>query len=1284
MTDGEKVCPACGKPTLKFFNRIGRYRCIDADCGEDFAVDQIKPPAAPPAPDTDFLEDLPFPVAYPLAHARDTRLSARDRVANAIFGSYQAMRATALLLLADYLACDTVCRQLQGPIRGLRLPHWGEWSLLCDRLCQFWSARLQERPERDTHFPHLVAGWLEINRQGRLPKKHSWVELLADFPGLQHEVAWSPNDALWRARNERAHREATRTVDEGAEREILPRLLPVAETFAGRLFPPGALVLWRRVAGADGAICLQGPHVDLRFEVDEGAEAAALNWGASGLLARTPTTDLTVYPLFVPLDPERAGQLLAGGGLVEPVGLVDGIGEKKVAVLGVRSHCELPELAGPIQVALNRKEVQLGFDRAQTRRWSLVSWSTVTAADMLNALRGRKYFPEVYLERATADGLVRAALEPSGRGLLLLGEAGAGKSSLLARLVDRLLAADRADDEAPPCAVPRQGAGDVVLFLSGAESYKGDAAWSGRQALCEAVLRRAGIASGTFADLDDLCRQLEATAKDDLEADRRVWLILDALNEADRFTDLLRALDEFLPALERHPWLRLLVSLRTGAYQSLAQRHRDLLQHGSEVLANARCLARFKDARNQEVPYLELQPFSTKEAAAAFGLRQRHRPEQSCPVPHDLLEPSLRELLRAPLYLHLFHETFRGFAEPPQELDESRLLAAYLDRLETELPGIAGHLQRLGRLMYERRIPLLPVAEADTWVAEWRARLGLDSALRMVKLDPLEELVAASLLMRPAEEGEGAERRLTGYGFTQQRLCEQVLARELRRQIHPRILPKADELFAWARQAAGPDVGAADDFQELTGALEIITAELALAGQGRVLIALLDLEGETVRTRLLGSALRALGPTGRSNLTAVEGVLAPLIERARNDVIQGGRFEASVWQAQRWLTKHAFSPVAARIAQGRLSILRALVAQEPGRADWRRDLAVTLGNLGRLAQAAGDGTTAQTYFEESLEIRRVLVAQEPGRADRRRELAVALGNLGRLAQAAGNSAAAQTYFGESLEIRRVLVAQEPGRADRRRSLAVALCHLGQFAQAGNDRTAAQTYFQEDLEISRALVAQEPGRADWRRDLAVTLGNLGRLAQAAGDRPAAQTCFEESLEIARALVAQEPGRADWRQDLAVAFGNLGELTQAAGDSAAAQTYFEESLGLLRALVAQEPGRADLRRELAVAFNYLGRLAQAAGDSAAARTYFEKSLEIRRTLTIQDPASTDWRVDLAMSYWDLYRVVPPSDQRPLLEKVLETLRPLQEGGLPHRQWDQLWGLATKAFSDLGDGR
>jgi len=75
MSNANERCPACGEATLRFFRKVGKYRCINDDCGEEFLPDQLH--AAPHA-DADGLDldSLPFPVAYPLAHARDSRLPA--------------------------------------------------------------------------------------------------------------------------------------------------------------------------------------------------------------------------------------------------------------------------------------------------------------------------------------------------------------------------------------------------------------------------------------------------------------------------------------------------------------------------------------------------------------------------------------------------------------------------------------------------------------------------------------------------------------------------------------------------------------------------------------------------------------------------------------------------------------------------------------------------------------------------------------------------------------------------------------------------------------------------------------------------------------------------------------------------------------------------------------------------------------------------------------------------------------------------------------------------------
>ncbi len=88
-------------------------------------------------------------------------------------------------------------------------------------------------------------------------------------------------------------------------------------------------------------------------------------------------------------------------------------------------------------------------------------------------------------------------------------------------------------------------------------------------------------------------------------------------------------------------------------------------------------------------------------------------------------------------------------------------------------------------------------------------------------------------------------------------------------------------------------------------------------------------------------------------------------------------------------------------------------------------------------------------------------------------------------------------------------------------------------------------------------------------------------------------------------------------------------------------------------------------------------RAAGDGAGARGCFEEDLAIMRALVAQEPGRADLRVDLAISYWNQYLLSARQDERPWLDQVLETLRPLREGGLVHGELDRLWGMATEAL-------
>lgn len=147
-----------------------------------------------------------------------------------------------------------------------------------------------------------------------------------------------------------------------------------------------------------------------------------------------------------------------------------------------------------------------------------------------------------------------------------------------------------------------------------------------------------------------------------------------------------------------------------------------------------------------------------------------------------------------------------------------------------------------------------------------------------------------------------------------------------------------------------------------------------------------------------------------------------------------------------------------------------------------------LHSAGTLSAQQGDFEEARTLYERSLTIRRKLQDMS--------QIASLLSNLGIVARILGNIEKARTLYEESLAIRR--------KIGDKWALAVSLINLGNVALDQKNLDEARVFMEEALALQREV-------GD-RWSVANALNNLGNLARTQGDYTRAMKLYRESLEI----------------------------------------------------------------------------------------------------------------------------------------------------------------------------
>jgi tetratricopeptide (TPR) repeat protein len=213
----------------------------------------------------------------------------------------------------------------------------------------------------------------------------------------------------------------------------------------------------------------------------------------------------------------------------------------------------------------------------------------------------------------------------------------------------------------------------------------------------------------------------------------------------------------------------------------------------------------------------------------------------------------------------------------------------------------------------------------------------------------------------------------------------------------------------------------------------------------------------------------------------------------------------------------------------------------------RRMLARLCDNRAILLKDLGDPTRfgqAEALCQQGLDLRRALLREAPRSPVHRRDLALSLSNLGVLiGKFHPDPAAMGSLYEKAIRLQEALADDYPRVTAYRAELARTYVNLAVVYSEGGDRTAdAEPLFIKGLGIRRGLAEDYPGRADFQRDLARAHYWYARsLAKSGAPRAAeAETAFKDAVVFLENLADRDEAVPAYRAEAAEALDRLALL------------------------------------------------------------------------------------------------------------------------------------------------
>jgi serine/threonine-protein kinase len=295
-------------------------------------------------------------------------------------------------------------------------------------------------------------------------------------------------------------------------------------------------------------------------------------------------------------------------------------------------------------------------------------------------------------------------------------------------------------------------------------------------------------------------------------------------------------------------------------------------------------------------------------------------------------------------------------------------------------------------------------------------------------------------------------------------------------------------------------------------------------------------------------------------------------------------------------------------------------------AETLRDQAQLLNRLGRLREAV-------TALDRSVGIAEQLAAEFPGKADYRRTLAISRIDRSGIQLTLGETAASEADARAAAETYRDLTRERVEGLDglmvvlALNRLAVGLRELGRLDEA-------LPIHAEAIERSAALRKQSPTNNNYEHFHGRSYVEQGKtLARLPERRREAEASFTASLPIWESLQTRYEKTPQYREWPALSYLERGQVRAATGRPGPAAEDFERARALFETLVGEAPDATSYRAGLGRACAALGRLALAGGDRDKAVDWLTKAREALDEVVRRSPEDVQERQALRETEADL---------------------------------------------------